>query len=229
MRPVNLEEEKKKKRSYVYDTLGRKGERTQDFQRNWGQEAWRSVRRVKDDRSLVTKELKVGRIHGSPPERWVGRGERQCKTPKERNEETLRLVFWNFTLPLTVLLNRKDKKEKESHTKLGTEVGVNQLLRQGVILTNILFYVLTWTKPDKNHVLFKCILYILITLKILLTVGKDREQNEKRNQKTWIENPKSTHLLTVTLDKSCSFSEVLFYLVFQMRVLISHSVPMSVK
>ena len=37
MRPVNLEEEKKG--SYVYDTVGRKGERNQDFQRNWGQEA----------------------------------------------------------------------------------------------------------------------------------------------------------------------------------------------
>ena len=227
MRPVNLEEEEK--RILCLWHLGKKRWKNSGFSEKLGSGSMKSVRRVKDDRSLVTKELKVGRIHGSPPERWVGRGERQCKTPKERNEETLRLVFWNFTLPLTVLLNRKDKKEKESHTKLGTEVGVNQLLRQGVILTNILFYVLTWTKPDKKHVLFKCILYILITLKILLTVGKDREQNEKRNQKTWIENPKSTHLLTVTLDKSCSFSEVLFYLVFQMRVLISHSVPMSVK
>ena len=147
--------------------MGRKGERTQDFQRNWDQETWRSVRRVKDDRNLVTKELKVGGIHGSPPGWWVGRGERQCKTPKERAEETLRLVFWNFTPSLTVLLNRKDKKE--SHTKLGTEVGVNQLLRLGVILNNMLFCVLTWTKPKKKKlVLFKCIFYILITLKILL-------------------------------------------------------------
>ena len=141
------------------------------------------------------KELKVRGIHGSPPWWWVGRGERQYKTPKERIEETLRLVFWNFTPSLTVLLNRKDKKEKERHTKLETEVGVNQLLRLGVILTNMLFYVFIWTKPNKKLVLFNCIFYILITLKILLPVGKDRGQDKKRNQKTWTENPKSTHLL----------------------------------
>ena len=134
---------------------GKKGERTQDFQRNWDQETWRSVRRVKDDRNLVTKELKVGGIHGSPPGWWVGRGERQCKTPKERAEETLRLVFWNFTPSLTVLLNRKDKKE--SHTKLGTEVGVNQLLRLGVILNNMLFCVLTWTKPKKKNLCYSSV------------------------------------------------------------------------
>lgn len=36
--------------------------------------------------------------------------------PKDRIQETLRLEFWNFAPTLTVLLNRREKNEREEHT-----------------------------------------------------------------------------------------------------------------